>query len=42
MKPYVEGTLKERGEAASLYNLVSEQHVEIEGRKRMKYILQAL
>ncbi len=34
MKPYVEGTLKERGEAAGIYNLVSEKHVEIEGRKK--------
>ncbi len=34
MKPYVKGTLKERGEAAGIYNLVSEKHVEIEGRKK--------
>ncbi len=34
MKPYAKGTLKERGEAAGIYNLVSEKHVEIEGRKK--------
>jgi hypothetical protein len=34
MKLYVKGTLKERGEAAGIYNLVSEKQVEIEGRKK--------
>lgn len=34
MKPYVKGTLKERGEAAGIYTIVSEKPVEVEGRKK--------
>lgn len=34
MKPYVKGTLKEKGEAPGIYNIVSEKPIEAEGRKK--------
>ncbi|MEJ7677621.1 MAG: hypothetical protein WKG06_07090 [Segetibacter sp.] len=33
MKPYVKGTIKERGEKGGIYNLVSEKHIETAERK---------
>ena len=33
MKPYVKGTIKERGEQPGIYNLVSEKEIETDGRK---------
>lgn len=33
MKPYVKGTIKERGEKPGIYNLVSEKHIETAGRQ---------
>ncbi len=34
MKPYVKGSVKERGEKPGMYNLVSEKAIEGEGRKK--------
>jgi hypothetical protein len=33
MKPFVKGTIKERGEKPGMYNLVSEKPFELDGRK---------